>query len=252
MTAITATTAGWCLQRLETQRLLGPSLDGHNDVEFVDDAQTWPSRLAARLSLENRWEALQLEYKLVPASAVPRRPLEPSLDDWAGRLLYATPLEAAAAQQLVFVEMCDRLEGWMRRAGIEPPLRPGLAITCAGHKWGGLYRGAEHEVVLVAPYAMLHADYDICVAHEVVHAYQAAFSGRASGHGDDFYGLMRHAARVPVTRHTHSMDPNEAAKLGLATSLWWRRARESGLAASASCRVHWDLDQVKPTEGDLE
>jgi hypothetical protein len=247
----------WLLQRLETQALRGP--DGE-DVEFLEDAKRWPHRLAARMELETRWGELQLEYRLVPSDGVPRRPPRPSLDDWRDRLLYPDPLAAAEALQRRFVETCDLVEGWLTRVvGVEPGPRPGLALTCAGHTWAGLYRPPEHEVVLVAPYAMLHPDYlRTVVAHEVVHAYQDAFTGgvpsdaRHGGHGGDFYALMRHAAQTPVERHTHDYSPVEAARLGEATSLWWREARERGLVASAPCRVHWDLDAVQPRGGDLQ
>lgn len=224
-----------------------------SDNEDYDIAQRWTSRLGARTELENEWPMLQLSYELVHIDKIPKKPEPPRYD---GPLVITDPIEAVRLIHEAHHAYCDKLETWLRRViGTQNFARPEPVITVVGTSWAGLYTSANHECHYPVAYAMINKDFlDITVAHEVVHAYQNAFTGVGSGHGGDFYALMRHAADRPVSRHTHTYSVEGAALLSAVIHPQWVKKLEQGELQSLPCEVRYkELPRDKKlSEGDVE
>jgi hypothetical protein len=228
--------------------------DGEDVADHLT-ARTFGGRLSARTFLENRFgkdAAHQLLYELVKLEDV--TPLEELRYD--GPLVISDPLEAVKYCAERHEEYCAKVEAWLLRSiGLEQPSRPGARAHMVSPSWAGQYRSREHECVYPVAYAMINADYaEKAIAHEVVHGYQHQFTGHGTGHGGDFYALMKHAAGVPVSKHTHDYDVGHARDLAEYLHPRWMELREAGKLAGLPMPVaHEKLPRDdKPEEGDVE
>lgn len=159
-------------------------------------------------------------------------------------------------------EYCRMIEQWLSKAiGFKPgsAQRPECRMTLADVTWGGQYASRDHVCDYSMAYAMLvgfedgsqngHSNgrgfYDT-IAHECCHAYQNIFTGVGTGHGGDFYGMMRHACGLPIKSHKHDYDVIKAVKVAKSLIPWWKRQMAKGVLASLACEV--DTQFIKRAE----
>jgi len=210
-------------------------------TDELDSAVGFGSRLSAERWMEtrehqldwSRWQVVKLD-SIQPRAEKFDAPFD---------LTIADPLEAVRVTVELHDFYCQKVEDWLRKAGIGSQFdRPTPLVTITAPKWAGLYSSATHICHYPTVYAMMapltgHDRWRVTVAHEVVHAYQNIFTGQGTGHGADFYGLMKHAAGEPITRHTHQQDVMEAKRLSEKLLPWWRRQRERGTLIGLPCEV---------------
>jgi len=208
-------------------------------TDDLDVAAGFGSRLAADRFAETH---AMRQFKIARRDAVA---IKPKKFEAPFALAISCPLEAVQTTFDLHEEYCQRVEAWLQRAGCQPDYskgRPTPCMTITAPKWAGMYSSDTHHCHYPAVYAMLAPEngpeaWRTIVAHEVVHAYQRAFTGRGAGHGPDFYALMKHAAREPVTSHTHGYSVKEARRLSEKLLPWWELTRQQGLLASLPLEV---------------
>lgn len=226
---------------IEDYAFIGRETDVAQDL---DEARGFSSRLSAERWMETNGVDMGL-WRAVKRDSVVVRPkrLEIALD-----LERSDPL--AAVRELVDLhwEYCNRLETWLSRAGvgreeIDARGRPTPYVTVLAPKWAGVYSSQDHSCHYPLPYAMLKPipgfrdSLRNTVAHEVVHAYQRLFTGCPSGHGPDFYALMKRAAEQEYLGEGHHWSIEEAQQLSSQLLPWWQQSAEKGLLASLPCEV---------------
>jgi len=214
-------------------------------------AQHFASRLAARgftlnADKDKLFGFVAAEWDVVQIELVPEEPKIEVIDG----LMVEDPVECARKLCDLHFKYADRVAAWVRKAtnyvGDYSP--PKIVVTARPQmNWTGLYSPTDHTCHYVLPMAMLNLgrpmqDYEETVAHEVVHAYQRLFVGQdiRSGHGGDFYAMMRHAALWPTKTHTHAPLPGEFQKCILLFKKLQKpieRLAEGGLLASLPCQI---------------
>lgn len=155
-------------------------------------------------------------------------------------LTISDPLEAVELVCRRHWEYCARIEQWLTKAGVALPAdhaRPTPCMTITAPTWAGLYSGSTHVCHYPVAYAMMAADHQTVVAHEVTHAYQRQFTGHECGHGPDFYAMMAHGMGIKLIDHHHRYSVAEARRLSDKLLPWWSMARERGVLSSLSCEV---------------
>lgn len=239
-----------------------PSPREISETEYLDEARVFGSRLAAIGMMmthepymigETRhdWEATTLDKcKIKP------RPYEPPF-----ALARPCPLRAIEEIAAAHGEYCERIERWLRRAGVpEEDLsrgRPIAEVAFGAPRWGGVYSPTDHRCTYALMYALTAPDYmERVVSHECVHAYQRAFCGRdGQAHGDVFYALSYRAAGVKAERHTLPSVPEYSqplvAELSQHARPWLLSQLELGLFAATSVEVDSD-SLTRDREGAIE
>lgn len=213
--------------------------DGWHEVDRLEQCLTFGSRLSAERWMETHGIDLSM-YKPVLRAGVPLKPDEFKTDDLPFNLNITDPLEAVNKTVELHEHYCGRIEQWLRNAGvpkIHDGSRPTPVATVLAPKWAGLYSPTTNACHYPVVYAMIAKDWHVVVAHECVHAYQDHFTGRGAGHGNDFYALMAHAAKEPVTKHTHDYPVGEACRLARKLRPWWAEQRQRGILASLPMEV---------------
>ncbi len=153
-------------------------------------------------------------------------------------LAISDPLEAVRYVYDLHCKYSQRISDWLRRAGVtDVPQQAACKMTITAPKWAGIWSPNGRECHYPVVYAMMAQDFHMIVAHEVVHSYQHAFCGRGSGHGNDFYALMKHAAQEPITRHTHTYNVGEARRLSETLKPWWKKVGQKGLLQSLPVEI---------------
>jgi hypothetical protein len=230
MTLIATDRKGWCAVTVEADQAL---------LDESGEPRVFGSRLAAHqyfqahpeLLHDSQDESLESQgWRIVRARDVK---LTPHPVDTPMELLVATPLEAAKMLYEYHYEYVKRAESWLGRAcsGVSIPEQPVPKATILTPDWAGLYSTADHSCCYPLTYVMLNGQPSAqeTAAHEVTHAYQRAFTGtNMLGHGPDFYGLMKHAMQMPISRHTHSYDVGKARQLTKQIKPWWDRELQRG------------------------
>jgi hypothetical protein len=226
----------YCIQQLddEGQTMYSFVTSAMTYTDDLDEALKFSSKLAAMTWIEtNHLQAQPWAVVKVDQIVVKPKKFEPPF-----YLVIADPLEAVSKVVELHDFYCNRIEAWLRYNGIDiKKPRPTPHMTITSPTWAGLYSSTTHACHYPVVYAMMNADFNKIVAHETVHAYQRIFTGMPAGHGADFYAMMQHAAKEPVTKHTHDYDVKEAARLSEKLHPWWMLAKERGLLASLPCEV---------------
>jgi hypothetical protein len=185
-------------------------------------------------------------WMVVPIDSVPVKARALVFD---GVLKERDPLECVRKIEALHWEYSSRIEQWLRQAGVSPNEinRHGLPTpraTITSPKWAGLYCPKDHTCHYPVCYAMLAGLHDseensfrIVVAHEVTHHYQTLLTQKCSGHGPDFYAVMRLGAREPVSSHTHTYSVSDAKKLSRVMLQWWQQEQARGTLASLPMTV---------------
>lgn len=212
-------------------------------VDALDAAKHFSSKLSALNFIETLYADRRESLAVVRCESVVPKPkaFTAPFD-----LFEPDPLRAIDAVIRLHEEYCKRVATWLQYIGlpVQPDTWPRVSITATAHKWAGLYTGGtKHVCTYVLPYAMMQSDYEITVAHEVVHAFQEQFTGFAAGHGPDFYALMRHAAKQPIAAHTHSYNVLEAFRLADTLIPWFNSQKERGVLHSLPVEVC--LERIK-------
>ena len=212
--------------------------EGWREIETLDEARGFGSRLSAERWMETHGIDLA-QYVPVLRAAQPLKPRDFDTRDLPFKLVIENPLEAVEKTAELHHEYCERIERWLRLGGVlvHDGHRPTPVATVLAPQWAGLYSPTTNCCHYPVVYSMLAADWNVVVAHECVHAYQTLFSGMPAGHHADFYALMRHAAREPVTMHHHTYDVNEARRLARKLRPWWAQERQRGVLASLPMEV---------------
>lgn len=239
MPAELATALGrWVLQpRDETPGFMGPA---GLLVDDPEDAASFGSRLGALTRLETMGKAAMEAWAPVRREHARVHPRAPELGDLA--LWTRDPLEAVRSVVDLHAEYCERVEAWLRRAGVPDEAldrgMPRCEVTVLAPLWAGCYEGRAHTCHYPLPWAMVdQPQLRHTVAHEVVHAYQRAFTGCRPGHGADFFAMMRHAAGVAEPQVKHTMDPGTARAVSAALRPWFLRELQRGTLSSLPCKV---------------
>ena len=238
MPTLVATLQGYVIKHSE-EYLFFRDNSGEQVTEDFDLAATYPSKLAACQQCSEYFkraeESNDTSWRIVRRRdvVIKPKPLEAPFE-----LFITDPFEAVHKIYDLHCEYSRRVASWLRSAGVRDiPQQAECRITITAPHWAGIWSGNGRECHYPVVYCMMAADYHTIVAHEVVHSYQHAFCGRGSGHGNDFYAIMKHAALEPVTRHTHSYNVAEAARLSKVLSKWWQHAGQLGLLASLPVEV---------------
>jgi hypothetical protein len=220
--------------------------DSGTTTDDFDKAAIYSSRLAAHQRCSEFWKRLpvdpdneeQQEWQIIKRKLVE---IKPKKLEAPFALAISDPLEAI---QKVYEYHCmysQRVSDWMYRAGVKDVPRPPICkITITAPKWAGIYMPKVRECHYPIVYVMMHSEresFEETIAHEVVHAYQNAFSGFGGGHGPDFFALMRHAAQYPATSAKHTYDLGEAKRLSEKLREWWKEQGERGALASLPVEV---------------
>jgi hypothetical protein len=221
------------------------------------DALNWPSRLAARTWAETELGKAGLaEWAVIAVELAPEAERVLTWDEATAGCRHRDV--AALCRELagLHAHYCERVEGWLRRAGVceGVPAAPRLTVTASPGEWLGQYSPSANEVRLSLAQACLHlgsglrsgpdTDFRLTVAHEACHAYQRSLAGpeapvTALGHGGDFYALMKWGALEPVTKHVSDCGLVVDA-LRLAAQREVERLAAEGLLAGLPCRVTSD------------
>jgi hypothetical protein len=221
-------------------------------VEITRDlceARQFTSRIAARgftMTHDKGRAFCAAEWEYVKIELVP--PVEEMIG-LPRDLLVDDPLDAIERIHKLHHMYSERIADWVHRATnlIADFSPPRIMVTVRAQKWAGLFEPGSRTVHYCLPYAMMHLgdrpstirDYEHCVAHECVHAYQKLFTGHfvGGGHGGDFYAMMRHAAMYPVSRHTHDYSVKKCVEVARALQKPFEQMAERGLLSSLPCQV---------------
>lgn len=157
---------------------------------------------------------------------------------------------------------CGLIEQWLEKSigfDASKARRPECRMTLADVSWAGQYSPREHVCDYSMAYAMVvgMADGGVncghiglgfysTIAHECCHAYQDAFTGVGTGHGGDFYAMMKHACFIPIRQHKHSYDGGIAIQVARSLVPFWKRQMADGIVATLPCGV--DTTFVKRAE----
>ena len=213
----------YVLKKYDTEQHCFVADESGGETSELASAHRFGSRLAARGFTLNKdkqqlygftaadWQIIQIE--LVPP---------PERIEVIDGLAIEDPVKCIERIVELHQMYADRVAAWVRHAThlITDYSAPRVCITVRPQmRWRGLYSPRDNTCHYVLPAAMLslgsapktHRDYEETIAHEVVHAYQRHFVGQfvGSGHGGDFFAMMRHAALYPTVHSTHESTQEE-------------------------------------------
>jgi hypothetical protein len=224
---------GYCIKHTD-EYLFFRDNSGEHITDDFDLAATYPSKLAAVQQCGEYFKRAEVNddttWQIVRRSAVviKPKPLEAPFE-----LHITDPFEAVHKIYDLHCEYSRRVSSWLVKAGVQNiPQQAECRITITAPHWAGIWSPRGRVIHYPAVYCMMAGDFHKIIAHEVVHSYQDAFCGRGSGHGNDFYALMKHAALEPVNRHTHNYSVNEAQRLSKVLRRWWQEQSQRGLITS--------------------